>query len=290
MKVICPNCGYTGNIKEELIPEAGRKIRCPKCNERFVVVKGIQHELDHNTSGVPEIKTPLKQSIISSKKQKNNYNKNLLIALVAVCIVVFVGGFFAYSSFNRFNKLMDDFENSETIEGIDITSDLENSETVEDIDINYANGFDVGDYSITTLRNICISKWDINPDSAVELIKALDAEWDSIINWSEIVVASAEANSFPDLAYFDAEAHTKVIIVAKLLVEKDPERSGLYYAAIAFAYFGFLDFERSQKYGLRACGFENEQGCYIYETSTLLLEEWDGKIWSEDRLWREYME
>jgi predicted Zn finger-like uncharacterized protein len=37
MKVQCPQCGYSFNIYNKLIPKEGRNIGCPKCRERFVL-------------------------------------------------------------------------------------------------------------------------------------------------------------------------------------------------------------------------------------------------------------
>ena len=33
MQVKCPNCGFSGNIADKLVPEEGRNVSCPKCRE-----------------------------------------------------------------------------------------------------------------------------------------------------------------------------------------------------------------------------------------------------------------
>jgi hypothetical protein len=39
VKVRCPNCNSSGSVKDRLIPEGGRWIKCPVCRERFFVEK-----------------------------------------------------------------------------------------------------------------------------------------------------------------------------------------------------------------------------------------------------------
>lgn len=40
MRAQCPHCGFEGNIRDDLIPEVGRTIACPKCARTFFVGKG----------------------------------------------------------------------------------------------------------------------------------------------------------------------------------------------------------------------------------------------------------
>lgn len=278
MKVECPKCSFTGNIKDELIPESGKNVVCPKCKTKFFVRKRIQHELEHNITNKTLKTKTFSEQIITPKKQNSFGNKtNFIIVFVLVCVVILTG-VYIYSRINHFERIAE-------MEA----ADIENSETVEDVKID-TDGFDINKTSITTLRNYCISEWSIDPDSLSEMSKELAKEMDSIISWAEIITDAVEANSFPDTDYFDKEAHIKVIILARLLLEKNPEHAGIYYASIAAGYFGFLDFEKSQRYGLIACGFKNDYGCHIYKTSTLLIENWDGKIWNEDRMRREALD
>jgi hypothetical protein len=39
MEVICPSCNFKGNIRDELIPDSGKSIVCPRCKTRFFVKK-----------------------------------------------------------------------------------------------------------------------------------------------------------------------------------------------------------------------------------------------------------
>ena len=39
MQVKCPKCGYTGAIADELVPEEGGTVECPRCRERSPVQK-----------------------------------------------------------------------------------------------------------------------------------------------------------------------------------------------------------------------------------------------------------
>jgi predicted Zn finger-like uncharacterized protein len=35
MRAQCPQCGFTGNIRDDLVPETGRTIACPRCKNTF---------------------------------------------------------------------------------------------------------------------------------------------------------------------------------------------------------------------------------------------------------------
>jgi predicted nucleic-acid-binding Zn-ribbon protein len=39
MKAQCPQCGFVGSVRDDLIPEGGRTIACPKCRNTFFVHK-----------------------------------------------------------------------------------------------------------------------------------------------------------------------------------------------------------------------------------------------------------
>jgi predicted Zn finger-like uncharacterized protein len=43
MRIECPKCKYSGNIADQLVPEEGRTVGCPKCKERFFIQKQIPH-------------------------------------------------------------------------------------------------------------------------------------------------------------------------------------------------------------------------------------------------------
>ncbi len=46
MKVQCPKCGFSGNVADELIPDQGRFVGCPKCHERFLIQKPITESFE----------------------------------------------------------------------------------------------------------------------------------------------------------------------------------------------------------------------------------------------------
>ena len=39
MEVVCPKCGFMGNIDDTLIPESGRNVTCKRCKANFFVTK-----------------------------------------------------------------------------------------------------------------------------------------------------------------------------------------------------------------------------------------------------------
>ncbi len=41
MRISCPHCGAAGTIRDDLVPEGGRTIACPKCRSAFTVTKGF---------------------------------------------------------------------------------------------------------------------------------------------------------------------------------------------------------------------------------------------------------
>ncbi len=65
MKIQCPKCGYSGNLADQLIPDEGRTIGCPKCKERFSIKKPIVpagdpnefYEIERNTTPMQDIRT-----------------------------------------------------------------------------------------------------------------------------------------------------------------------------------------------------------------------------------------
>ena len=40
MQAICPHCGFTGTLKDSMIPDAGRTVDCLQCKKPFFVKKG----------------------------------------------------------------------------------------------------------------------------------------------------------------------------------------------------------------------------------------------------------
>lgn len=54
MKVLCPVCKFTGNINDDLVPEQGKNVGCPKCKTRLFVkrpdVSVVTDKVDENES------------------------------------------------------------------------------------------------------------------------------------------------------------------------------------------------------------------------------------------------
>ncbi|GEM_PF-2844102 len=48
MKIVCPECGFTGRIKEDEVPGPGDTVGCPKCKFRFT----LDLDADHPDGGV----------------------------------------------------------------------------------------------------------------------------------------------------------------------------------------------------------------------------------------------
>jgi predicted Zn finger-like uncharacterized protein len=52
MEIICPHCNFSGTIQDDLIPESGSAVSCPKCKKKFFVAPDIPvMEVDEMISG-----------------------------------------------------------------------------------------------------------------------------------------------------------------------------------------------------------------------------------------------
>jgi hypothetical protein len=69
MKAACPKCGFEGNIKDELIPDAGRSIGCPKCKNRFFITKSEGPTIEKDDEFVIDDKIP-NEAVISINQNK----------------------------------------------------------------------------------------------------------------------------------------------------------------------------------------------------------------------------
>ncbi|MBW1971368.1 MAG: hypothetical protein DRG20_05125 [Deltaproteobacteria bacterium] len=45
MKIKCIECGFEGYIPDKKISEKGQKVKCPKCQTKFLVKKGLPYPL-----------------------------------------------------------------------------------------------------------------------------------------------------------------------------------------------------------------------------------------------------
>lgn len=50
MRVTCPKCEFTGNIRDELIPLEGKNVNCPKCKTRFLVKRQDQKKTNEQVN------------------------------------------------------------------------------------------------------------------------------------------------------------------------------------------------------------------------------------------------
>lgn len=78
MKVVCPKCEFSGNMRDELIPPEGKSINCPKCKASIFVKK--------EGGPVPENSTSTKSALIKYQI--------IVPAVLFLCFVFFMGGFF----------------------------------------------------------------------------------------------------------------------------------------------------------------------------------------------------
>lgn len=75
MRVQCPKCDFSGNIRDELIPPEGKQVNCPKCKTRFFVKR----------EEAPE--APLKNHLpVQKKSPGKQINIFVAIAGFVVCI------------------------------------------------------------------------------------------------------------------------------------------------------------------------------------------------------------
>ncbi|MBN1574500.1 MAG: zinc-ribbon domain-containing protein [Deltaproteobacteria bacterium] len=65
MKIVCPECGFTGRIKDDEVPGPDQTIGCPKCKFRFTLEQDADYfDMGTETADEPEIsQTPILDSI-----------------------------------------------------------------------------------------------------------------------------------------------------------------------------------------------------------------------------------
>ena len=102
MKAQCPHCGFEGSIRDELIPESGRNISCPKCKKTFFVQrKGVlsQQPLP-NGEGTDRARTAAIGPQVSPRSDSIKKTNPLLIVVMAVLFLVL--GFYAGYQYRGF--------------------------------------------------------------------------------------------------------------------------------------------------------------------------------------------
>jgi predicted Zn finger-like uncharacterized protein len=82
VKISCPNCAYTGNVKDDLIPEHGRNLKCPNCETSIYVRRKTTTQI------LSEGKIPIPGSDFELEKQKTKNPAITFCVVVAVLIVI----------------------------------------------------------------------------------------------------------------------------------------------------------------------------------------------------------
>jgi predicted Zn finger-like uncharacterized protein len=100
MDITCPHCGFGGTVADELIPEEGRSVNCPKCKKKFFVTPQIPvMELDAFDGGgaVPDIDTDIAHETPPEGRKtgrKQDTFKTLFVAsgLIVGMVLCFIAG------------------------------------------------------------------------------------------------------------------------------------------------------------------------------------------------------
>lgn len=75
MEVSCDKCDYKGRIKDELIPEGGRNLKCPKCKSVFFVKRPIPEKIETSYRIEEETETrPVDR--VETFVDKGHFNRN----------------------------------------------------------------------------------------------------------------------------------------------------------------------------------------------------------------------
>ncbi len=101
MKTQCPECGYEGDIKDDLIPEGGRTVGCPQCKATFAVKKdGAIVRPAKNNNARPEVDVDGRDFIPFRQREErvSRARADRMVTRIAVFALslsaVFVIGFF----------------------------------------------------------------------------------------------------------------------------------------------------------------------------------------------------
>jgi predicted Zn finger-like uncharacterized protein len=101
MKSKCPQCGYEGDIKDDLIPEGGRTVGCPRCKATFVVSReGAETRPLKNDKAPREVEVDARDSIPYRQREApvSRSREDRLVTRIAVLALslsaVFIAGFF----------------------------------------------------------------------------------------------------------------------------------------------------------------------------------------------------
>jgi len=66
MKILCPQCDFTGEISDAAIPPEGKHLTCPKCKHRFLVKKGLPETETISAAPPPPVYAPSTKQIVKN--------------------------------------------------------------------------------------------------------------------------------------------------------------------------------------------------------------------------------
>ncbi len=108
MKTQCPECGYEGDIKDDLIPEGGRTVGCPQCKATFTVNKdGAMVRPAKSNNARREVDVDGRDFIPSRQREErvSRVRADRMVTRIAVLALslsaVFVIGFFDWKIYAR---------------------------------------------------------------------------------------------------------------------------------------------------------------------------------------------
>lgn len=101
MKTKCPGCGYEGDIKDDLIPEGGRTVGCPRCKATFSVNREVAEVRPVKNDAAPRGEDTYGRDFVPSRRREapaSRSREDRLVTRIAALALsfsaVFVVGFF----------------------------------------------------------------------------------------------------------------------------------------------------------------------------------------------------
>ncbi len=111
MQVKCPNCGFSGNIADKLVPEEGRNVSCPKCKTGIFVKREVfpqAQKMEEQPITIPEVRAfpgdniqaeaPHKESgpqVVGNRYKDPKYFFTQLVAVLSGALCVGAGIYLA---------------------------------------------------------------------------------------------------------------------------------------------------------------------------------------------------
>jgi len=100
MEITCPHCNFSGEIQDNLIPESGSAVTCPKCKKKFFVTPDIPEMeteeimTENPSSAAGRTDTPNPSRSDRKKKAKPDTVKTLFVAfgLIFGMFLCFIAG------------------------------------------------------------------------------------------------------------------------------------------------------------------------------------------------------